>query len=394
MSEHITEVQPVGQSVPEHDQHKVARAAVAGVVALGSLVGVGQTAEIEHATEVSPPVVHETVQNTTVTIQEQLDSDVLNDWARTFATSPEDSAESFEQVDRFIEDHLDVFLHPEKITSVKVTGLASAEGDTQGADLAEANPKNEQLAAQRAELAKGALIERVKQRFGYDLNEKTTVSAIEDSLTPAEITQIDELASKYKFESHTEMIKLYNRGKLTKNSEITEILDTLLKKERGALIEIEADEVHDVTVPGWYVESGQSDPAPKEKEMTSRYEEKGYIPEESQLQEESDTPEPEDSYDTHEPQLIKKSNRVKSGIMKRAEVNPPEEIHTDIGHVTKDSEYTQKVTDPSQVRKQTAAYNHKQPLPHNYFSATSRPARRTERSGHKSVSRNRQGRRG
>ncbi len=331
----------------EHD-HKAARAAVAGVVAVGSLVGVGTETGIDAPHIDAAPTTHEIVESTTETIQQKIDSDVLNDWARTFETTGADSVDSLVQVNEFINTHLDTFMHPESIQTVRVTGLASAEGDMADADLSSANPKNEQLAAQRGELTKKALIEAVKQRFGYDLESKTTVSAVEDSLTPEEVEHVDALASKYHFKSHTEMIKLYNRGKLAGNTEITETLDALLKEERGALIAIDAQEIVEKEVPGWYLEPHPSDPVPHEKTRNSRYEEKGYIPEES------------------------------TG-------DPPK---------TKDFEYTRKVTDPSQVRDHRSSRTHKQPLPHNYFSATSRPGRRNERSGHKSVSRNRQGRRG
>lgn len=397
----ITEIQP---DKPE-EQHKLARAATASALALTSIVGFGNSAEIPEAPEQPRFAINvETTQNTQQqTLTSRIDSDVLNDWARSFETDTQDSGESLSQVDQFIEDHLDVFNNPSTIKSVRVTGLASAEGDGVDSDLDAANPKNEKLASSRGELASKALVESVQKRFGYDISDKLVLLAIEDTLTPVEMEQVDTLAQKYSFSDTTEMIKLYNRGKLTKNAEVTEVLDALLRGERGALIEVDTEETVNVDIPGFKInikpKPGPED-NPDNKERYSLALPIGYIPEQPSLveQSEDDESDKDPGLDgvppivlppiVRGPKIQVSGSEVTTGGKDKVKtvsppiVNPP---------VLSGGRLAESRKDPSQTRHNSTAYKHKQPLPHNYFGTTNRP-RQTGRQGRKTQQLNRSGR--
>lgn len=393
--------QPPADLQPDQleEQHKLARAATASALALTSIVGFGQSAEVSEAAEqprleVSMERTHETQSKT---LTSRIDSDVLNDWARSFETDAQDSSESLSQVDQFIEDHLDVFKNPSAIKSVRVTGLASAEGDAIDSDLNAANPKNEKLALGRGELASKALVESVKRRFGYDISDKLVLLAIEDTLTPVEMEQVDALAKKYSFNDTTQMVKLYNRGKLAKNIEVTEALDALLKGERGALIEVDTEEVVNIDIPGWKIDidpmPGPED-KPATKEQYSRFDERGYIPEESSPGEYSEEEEgdkdskPDDTPPTILPLVCTGGSGIPPDDSDKVKPTHPPVVYPPSS--PKNRTFFES-RDPSQATHSSAAYKHKQPLPHNYFRATNRP-RQTGRQGRKSQQLNRSGR--
>lgn len=397
--------QPPADLQPDkpEEQHKIARAATASALALTSIVGFGQSAEGPEVAE-KPRIkisVERTQETQPQTFTSRIDSDVLNDWARSFETDTQDSSESLGQVDQFIEDHLDVFKNPSTIKSVRVTGLASAEGDAIDSDLDAANPKNEKLASSRGELASKALVESVKKRFGYDISDKLVLLAIEDTLTPAEMEQVDTLAQKYSFSDTTEMVKLYNRGKLTKNAEVTEVLDALLKGERGALIEVDTEEIINVDIPGWKIDidpmPGPED-KPDTKEQYSHFDEKGYIPEESSIveQSENDDKDKEPGLDGVPPIVlppvmgpkIRGGGKVAIHDKDKVKVVSPPIVDPPI---LSGGRLAESRKDPSQTVHNSTAYKHKQPLPHNYFGNTNRP-RQTGRQGRKTQRINRSGR--
>ncbi len=327
---------------------------------------------------------------------------MLNDWARSFETDAQDSGESLSQVDQFIEDHLDVFQNPSTIKSVRVTGLASAEGDGENSDLDSANPKNEKLASDRGELASKALVESVQKRFGYDISSKLVQLAIEDTLTPVEMEQVDTLAQKYSFSDTTEMIKLYNRGKLTKNVEVTEVLDALLRGERGALIEVDTEETVNVDIPGFKIninpKPGPED-NPDNKERYSLALPIGYIPEQPSLVEQSEDDgankdtDPDDVPTVVLPPVIKDSELQAGGGVATSGKDKVKTVSPPVVYPPSSSggRLTESRKDPSQTVHNSTAYKHKQPLPRNYFRATNRP-RQTGRQGRKTQRLNRSGR--
>lgn len=398
-------VQPTTELQPDklEERHELARSATASALALTSIVGFGQSAEVPQVPAQPRFAIDvETTQNTQQqTLTSRIDSDVLNDWARSFETDTQDSGESLSQVDKFIEDHLDVFKNPSIIKSVRVTGLASAEGDGANSDLDASNPKNEKLASSRGELASRALVESVQKRFGYDISTKLVQIAIEDTLTPVEMGQVDALAQKYSFSDTTEMIKLYNRGKLTKNAEVTEVLDALLKGERGALIEVDTEETVNVDIPGFKInikpKPGPED-NPNNKERYSLTLPIGYIPEQPSIVEQSEDDgankdtdtDPDDVPTVALPPIVKEpevGGAAMSGKDKVKTVLPPIVDPP----ILSGGRLAESRRDPSQTVHNSTAYKHKQPLPRNYFRATNRP-RQTGRQGRKTQQMNRSGR--
>lgn len=212
-----------------------------------------------------------------VQLSAQTTVDVDNKYQQEFQTDKEDSEATRQQVRDFLEQNKGFFEEPEKIESVIITGLASAEDRASDDEqLTRASEENEALAGQRGELAKQAVIEEAKEMFGVDISGKVTLGAHEDMLSPDELTDVQNMAQQFGYDSVETMINQYNHEPTKSPPAVSKLLDSVLAERRGAVIEITStDPVN--SKPG---SEGQKEAGEKGKTIPvfDRYE--GYLPEE------------------------------------------------------------------------------------------------------------------
>lgn len=198
-----------------------------------------------------------------------------NTYEEDFQTEQTDAQDTNSEVQAFVEQNKGLLSHPEKIDAISIVGLASAE-DEQLSDeqLITPSAENLELAGQRGELARTALVKEIKAQTGVDVSDKITMGAREDMLNQEEYQQVTEMVGRFGYDSVETMVDAYNRGG-TVPPEVGELLDSVLASERGAEITIE---LHD----GTKLDVKAPKPRPQEANhgdnnvVADRYE--GYIP--------------------------------------------------------------------------------------------------------------------
>ena len=216
--------------------------------------------------------------------------DALNSYEQDFQTEQTDAEDSGNDVRNFVEQNKELLSHPEKIDRISIIGLASAEDEQLNDEqLLTPSVKNLELAGQRGELARTALVEEIKAQTGVDVADKITLGAREDMLNQEEYQQVTEMVGRFGYESVETMVNAYNRGG-TVPPEVGELLDGVLASQRGAEITIE---LHD----GTQLEIKAPKPVPQEDDggedavvAPDRYE--GYIPKDQAQAVISETPYP------------------------------------------------------------------------------------------------------
>lgn len=174
-------------------------------------------------------------------LQLHIDGSALNEYQQDYRTNPEDITDTRQQIREFVQAHAADLSDPERIESVVVTGLASAENN--GENYQDQNEENDYLAGQRGFIAAGEFLEEVRDQLGVDLSGKLTLGAHEDMLSDEEVTQLEQLASQFGYDSPKQAVDAYN-GLLTGTPgdvppAIGALLDDVLASHRGADIDID-----------------------------------------------------------------------------------------------------------------------------------------------------------
>jgi len=153
------------------------------------------------------------------------------------------------------------------ITGVSLEGHASAEDDSvdsggqRTAGLRTDDVENRRLGNKRARIFRGLVKDDLKTH-DQSVPPVEITSPVEDMLSDSEVAQVRQLADKYGYGRVVTMIEDYNRGEEV-SSEVVEVLDQLLAKERKVVVTIDAvrDKVFDTSVPTGDMIPGDTPPS-------------------------------------------------------------------------------------------------------------------------------------